>query len=96
MDGSIDLQHDPHDDARAAASNRAERAKATPPSTAAPVADCGPGGSSPSCREAPQVHDSALDANRIAAIRERYARGVYDSPDVLEEVARRLLGGNAV
>lgn len=96
MDDSIDLQHDPHDDTRGVASNRAETAKATPPSTAAPVADRGPDSSLPSGRHASRAQGSALDANRVAEIRERYARGVYDSPDVLEEVARRLLGGSAI
>lgn len=37
-----------------------------------------------------------LDAHRLMAIRERYARGVYDSPDVLEMVACRLLARGEV
>jgi hypothetical protein len=37
-----------------------------------------------------------LDMARIAEVRERYARGAYDAPDVLDEVARRLLASGDV
>ncbi|HEX6965441.1 MAG TPA: hypothetical protein VF166_06555 [Gemmatimonadaceae bacterium] len=41
--------------------------------------------------EQAMVRGTVSDADRLRAIRERYARGMYDSPAVLDAVARRLL-----
>lgn len=87
MHGSFDLDHGMD----AAASKRAETTGAVPPSGATPVASEAPADREPPDSGEPALSDSSLDAARIEEIRERYSRGVYDSPDVLDAVARRLL-----
>jgi hypothetical protein len=88
MLGSFDLDREMD----ATASMRAEsEAVVPPPSGPAPVADGSPVGREPADRVEQELCDMSLAATRIERIRERYARGVYDSPDVLEAVARRLL-----
>lgn len=90
MAGSFDPDHDTH-----AVHPRREPAAPKPPRNAL-SADERRARPEPSSGEGPAESEMPLDAARIAEIRERYARGVYDAPDVLAEVARRLLASGDV
>ncbi|HET7552514.1 MAG TPA: hypothetical protein VFK04_14585 [Gemmatimonadaceae bacterium] len=85
---------DPHNDTRAGQLPGAE--DAPPPLRSARAAGERPVGPQPSSDEGRAESEMPLDRARIAEIRERYARGAYDAPDILDEVARRLLASGDV
>jgi hypothetical protein len=84
---------DPDYDTRAGRLHGADDTQ--PPRSALPAGER-PAGSEPSSDEGRAESEMPLDMARIAEVRERYARGAYDAPDVLDEVARRLLASGDV